>query len=167
MDEKIKELADILHKQSEFHKGLIIAAKEMNGYIKTKNLEGIQKVIIKYDHLTGQIEDLEQKRLILCDTIAKKKLKENSHLNIKQLINILENEDEKSILLKKRNNLKEKIDEFSKLNSQNNILLAERIEDIDINIKMIAGHVNKPAAYGNNGIMDNSKINRHMINRVA
>lgn len=167
MDVKINELADILKKQSEIHEELISSAQIMNSYIKEKNTDGIQDIVSRYDYFTAQIEELESKRLVLCDEIAIAKLATKSHLNLKQLLDVLKDEDEKNLLNERRNNLKEKIAEFSLINSKNNILIQDRISDIDSNVKMIADHVNKAAAYGKHGKMSEGKVNRHMLNRMA
>lgn len=167
MDVKIQELADILKKQYEIHEELIKAAQNMNSYIKEKNINGIQDIISRYDHFTAQIEELESKRLVLCDEIAIAKLATKSHLNLKQLLEILKDENEKALLNERRDMLKSKIAEFSVLNSKNNILIQDRISDIDSNVKMIADHVNKAAAYGKHGKMSEGKVSRHMLNRMA
>lgn len=167
MEVKIKSLVDLLEKQEYLHNELIASANLMNSYIKEKNMNGIQEITSRYDHLTNQIEDLENKRLILCDEIALEKQSKNSHLNIKQVIELLNDEKDKSILEKRRASLKSKINDFSFLNSKNNILIQDRISDIDSNVKMIADQVNKAAAYGKKGQMSEGKVNRHILNRIA
>lgn len=167
MDVKIKELAALLEKQENIHDELINSANTMNTYIKDKNIDGIQNIISKYDHLTGQVEELENKRLALCDEITIAKLARKAHLNLKQLLEILDDNEEKVLLQKRRKSLKEKISQFSIINSKNNILIGDRISDIDSNVKLIADHVNKAAAYGKHGKMSEGKVNRHMLNRIA
>lgn len=167
MDVKIKELAGLLEKQEKLHEDLINSANTMNSFIKEKNIEGISEIVSRYDHLTGQVEELENRRLILCDEIAVAKLARKAHLNLKQLLEILKDDEEKSLLQKRRDSLKTKIAEFSLINSKNNVLIQDRILDIDNNVKIIADHVNKPAAYGKQGKMSEGKVNRHMLNRIA
>lgn len=167
MEVKIKSLIDLLEKQEYLHDDLIASGNLMNSYIKEKNMNGIQEITLRYDHLTNQIEDLENKRLVLCDEIAKEQQSKNSHLNLKQVIELINDKNEKNILEKRRASLKSKIREFSFLNSKNNILIQDRISDIDSNVKLIADQVNKAAAYGKKGQMSEGKVNRHLLNRVA
>lgn len=167
MDVKIKELAALLGQQEKLHDELITSANTMNSFIKEKNIEGIRDITSRYDFLTSQVEELERKRLVLCDEIAIAKLSRKVHLNIKQIIEILNDEEEISLLQKKRDSLKSKIKEFSLLNSKNDVLIQDRIMDIDGNVKLIANHINKAAAYGKQGKMSEGKVNRHMLNRIA
>lgn len=167
MDENIKELVDLLQKQEEIHDELISSATIMGNCIKEKNIAGIQEITSRYDHLTGQVENIEIKRLELCDKIALEKLATVAHLNLKGILNILDDKDDKKVLEDKRNSLKKKIETFSKLNMRNNILIEDRIEDIDSNVKIIADQVNKPAGYGKAGTMSSGKVNKHMLNRIA
>ena len=167
MNGSVKELISVLLKEETLHNQLIKIATAMKSAIMNNESSAVILFSQKFDEITAQIIDLEKSRLNLSDTIACALLPNPIHLNLREIINLIENKDLKKELTLRRSMLKKAISKFSEINSDNTILLQEKISDIDSNVKIIMENVRKPAAYNKSGSMSKNRNESSLFNTTA
>jgi flagellar biosynthesis/type III secretory pathway chaperone len=166
MEKESRQLLSILEKQSDLHNDLIKIAENMNKAIKKNDINKIHILTSQFDEYTGQIDQMETKRLELCDKIAlisKSKLK---HLTLQQIIQLLPGNYVQSFIQIKTE-LKQKILDLKKINSSNQILLNESLLLIKKDFEFMAKIKNKLNGYGQNGKIDTKTTQRNIVNHIA
>ena len=166
MENESRELKSILEKQLDLHKDLIRIAGNMNSAIKKNDINEIHALTCKFDEYTGQIDQLETKRLEICDKIAILSKSESKHLNLQQIIQLLPKNSAQSFMRLKIE-LKQKLLDLKKINSSNQILLNESLLLIKKDFEFMARLQNKLSGYGQNGKIEVKAVKRSIVNHIA
>ncbi len=165
MSEHTEQLIVVLIKELEMHGLLIAAAQEMNTSVKTNSLEGVQASCRKYDELTCTIASLEEKRLFHSDTICN--TSGIRHVNLLSVISHVA-EPYKKRIIDLRMQIKEAIDELSKINFSNEILLKESLLNFHKTYEMLALYEEtKLAGYKKHGKKAQPLRGTSFVNKVA
>lgn len=166
MDTLFEELKMVLTDELNIHTDCVKIATTMNTAIKEKEVNRVQRLTGQFDVLTGQIEALEVRRLELCDEITLAFKPQNKHLNLLSVIALIPQKEQKSFL-EIRTSLKEKINEMSRTNTSNQLLLHESITVISKNFELIAESQNRLAGYKQTGTMEKKLVQKNIINHIA
>ncbi len=166
MDTLFEELKTVLSDELNIHTNCVNIAADMNTAIKQKEVDKVQRLTGQFDVLIGQIEMLEVRRLELCDDITRAFKPQNRHMNLQGIIALIPEKDKKPFS-EIRTSLKEKINELSKVNTSNRLLLHESISVIGKNFEMITESQNRLAGYKQTGTMEKKLVRKNIVNHIA
>lgn len=166
MEKQYEELKSVLADELSIHSDLVKTAEKMNAAIKKKDVDTVKILTARYDEYIGQIETLENKRLELCDGITKALKPQNRHMNLKSIIAMMPKEQQKPFS-DIGTSMKKKINELSRLNTSNQILLNESLTAIGKKFELITQFQNKLAGYKQSGTIDKEQVRRNIINHIA
>ncbi|MBD3321423.1 MAG: hypothetical protein GF350_10050 [Chitinivibrionales bacterium] len=166
MDKKITDLIAILRKECETHDTLIEVATAMNTALRENDTGAIQRNSVQYDETTCAIENLEEQRLQLCDSIGRGLKKQRRHLNCAAIADILPPQDA-GPLRKIRQELKDKINTLTKINTSNQVLLEDALAGIARAVKLLANEKRKYSGYRRFGAKDPEFVPKNIVNKVA
>jgi ribosomal protein L17 len=137
MNNNLEQLILILEKELDAHKHLITTAHDMNQAVKGSALDRIQAASRKYDDCICSIADLEEKRLELCDAICNTATTTAPHASLLRVIDHIPAEHKRTVT-DLRNKLRSEINDLSKINYANQVLLTESLDTIQKTFEMIA-----------------------------
>lgn len=166
----IQELSEALYKilQEELtvHTQCETIAQLMNDALKTKNCEQVRKLTAQFDAWCANIEELESKRLALCDEIVTIVKPQHQHMNLHTIIRNMPHElhDKFNCL---HRDLKKKIQALVKINTVNQILLKESLLLIEKNVQLRLNTQQCNAGYRNSGNKDSKTVYANIVNRIA
>lgn len=167
MEQIVKALVNNLSQQCELHELLHGMAVSINQALREEKLDDVQKHIAQYDDLTGKAEDLEERRLAICDEIALKAGISRRHPNLTHILEKIP-ANLQSGLEEKRTALKQRAREIANINLSNKIILEQRLSHIAGMFDLIAKHSRpKPAGYQRGGAVDQSPSRITLVNRIA
>jgi len=165
MSEQTEHLIVVLIEELEAHGLLIAAAQEMNASVKNGAVGGVQSACRKYDELTCAIASLEEKRLHYSDTICN--TKGVRHVNLLTVIAHVA-EPYKKRIFDLRIQIKKAIDDLSKINFSNEILLKESLLTFHKTYEMLALYnENKLAGYKKHGKKAKPLQGTSFVNKIA
>ena len=162
----IEQLAAVLERLCGLHTELCGIARRMNEALRRKDVTAVQKHTAAYDLQICEIEKLEEERLTLCDGIARQMNSPGRHLTVAVIMESA-GEDERKRLQKSRTELKARIGELAGINTSNQVLLAETLNDIDVTMRIVAKAGDKFAGYGHQGTREQAGTAQRLINHVA
>ncbi len=166
MEKETEKLIEILTEELRVHADLLRFARAMNDAIKTSDLSLIGSATERYDALSGQMEDLEERRLEVCRRIAARPDIRRHHLTLRDII-ALASDPRKSKLTQLRNSLRSSIMELTGLNTENNILLKESLTAITRSFEVVSVRTTAPSGYRKGGNAGPTTTVRHLINKTA
>lgn len=167
MTAQLDELATVLTKELDFHATLITAALAMNQAITKRSLDEIQKAARCYDQCTCGIQELEEQRLRLSDTICNFPAKTAGHASLLRVIECVPPE-QKQRLTTLRAALKDAINKLSKINYSNQVLLTESLKTIAKIFDYIATQDKRnPSGYRRRGAKEKKRSGATIFNTVA
>ena len=166
MDKKFEELKTVLSQEQDIYTSLAVTAEQMNRAIKAKGVDEVKQLTSRFDTCVVQVDLLEAKRLELCDAIAKEHKSEHQHLNLRRIITLLPEKEQKEFL-DIRTSLKTKIHELSKVNISNQLLLKESLTAIGKKFELISYAQNIKSGYKHTGSMDTGQVRKSIVNQIA
>ncbi len=166
MDEKFDELKSVLSHELEIYESLVKTADQMNQAIKQKEVDDVKQLTSRFDTYIEQVDMLESRRLEICDAIAREIKSEKQHMNLHNIITLLPKEKQQPFL-EIRTSLKFKINELSKVNISNQLLLKESLIAIGKKFELILQSQNSIAGYKHTGNMDKEPIRKNIFNHIA
>jgi hypothetical protein len=167
MNNLIDQLVSVLEKELETHRTLIAAAHDMNDAVKGSTIEKIQSAAHRYDCCITNIADMEEKRLDLSDAICRKTPGNALHASLLRVIEQVPTEWKKTIT-DLRNKLKIEINDLSKINYANQVLLTESLYSIQKTFEMIASdRGSHSSGYKKQGKKDNPRCTMTIVNTIA
>jgi hypothetical protein len=130
-------------------------------------IEKIQDAARRYDCSITAIADLEEKRLDLSDAICRGTLGNLPHASLLRVIDRAPAGAKKTIA-DLRAKLKAEINDLSKINYANQVLLTESLHSIQKTFEMISTERNsRLGGYEKQGKKDNPKSSMRIINTIA
>jgi len=166
MDKKFDELKTALSQELDIYTSLVKTAESMNRSIKEKSVDEVKQLTSRFDTYIEQVERLESRRLEICDAIVKEHKPQKQHLNLRTIITLLPEEEQRPFL-DIRTSLKAKINELSKLNISNELLLKESLAAIGKKFELITHSQNNIAGYKHTGNMDKDPVRKSIVNHIA
>jgi ACT domain-containing protein len=167
MNNPIEQLVAVLEKELEVHRALIAAAREMNDAVKTGAIDKIQAAAHRYDDCITNIADMEEKRLDLSDAICRGTLGNLPHASLLRVINTVPVEWKKTIA-GLREKLKTEINDLSKINYANQVLLTESLHSIQKTFDLItAARASRLGGYRKQGKKAEPGSTMRIINTIA
>lgn len=166
MEQMVTELTSILKDEEHIHEALVRTAQEMNRSLKKKDIEAIPELTARYDDCAAHIEELEEKRLAVCDQIAACTGKPNGHPSLATIASLIP-EEKRTPLAKLHESLKTKISELSKLNVSNQILLQESLSGVRMSFEVLTQSEKAHAGYRSSGNKEKTPAARHLVNHIA
>lgn len=166
MEKKISELKSLLSDELIIYKDVVLTAELINNAIKNKHIENLRKLTGQYDEFIGQIEELEEKRILICDSIMSTTSPKGNHLNLEKVITHLP-EDKRKSLLKIRTSLKNELKKLTHINTANQILLSESLEVIDKNFIIYTQAQNSKNNYQQSGNFKTYAPKNNIVNHIA
>jgi uncharacterized coiled-coil protein SlyX len=130
METRLDELIRVLEEERRIHEQLLDAARSMNGALRERKHSAIAGCCVRHDTLIFQIEQLEEKRLSLCDALGQSLAIVGGHFNLSDVIAALP-ADQRMPLVKLQRQLKSLIGELTKVNTSNHILLHDALLGIE------------------------------------
>ena len=167
MNKSVEQLMIVLNKELDLHALLIAAAYDMNAAVKKKNVAGVAAATRRYDDCTCSIEQLEEQRLLLCDTICKDAVKNGTHASLLTTIQHIDAPLRKTVTAL-RDQLKQTILDLSKINYSNQILITETITANHALLELItAGNPAQRGGYKKHGAKITTRHGMSLVNKVA
>ncbi len=166
MNKEIDRLTEILTEELRVQSDLLQSAQKMNDAIKSSDLSLIGNATERYDTLSGQMEDLEERRLGVCREIAALPHVGRHHLTLRDIIGLITG-PKKSTLIDLRNTLRKNIMELTRLNTENNILLRESLSAITKSFEVVSVRTSAGAGYKRSGSAGPTTTVKHLINKTA
>jgi len=167
MNNLIEQLISVLEKELEMHGLLIGTANEMNEAVKSSSIEKIQAAARRYDCSITGIADLEEKRLAFSDAICHKTLGNCPHASLLRVIDSVPAAYKKTIT-DLRAKLKAEIDDLSKINYANQVLLTESLHSIQKTFEMIAAsRSSHSGGYAKQGKKAEPRTTLTIVNTIA
>jgi FlgN protein len=167
MNNLIEQLAMVLEKELDMHRLLIVAAHDMNAAVKSSAVEKVQAAARRYDCCITSIADMEEKRLELGDEICRGTLGSIPHAS---LLRVIEQAPPawKNTIADLRRRLKAEINELSKINYANQVLLTESLRSIQKTFEMITTvRSSRLNGYKKQGEKDNPRSTMTIVNKIA
>jgi hypothetical protein len=167
MNNLIEQLVSVLEKELEMHRLLIAVAHEMNDAVKNSAIETIQSAARRYDSCITSIADMEEKRLDYSDTICRGTLGNLPHASLLKVIDSVPMEWKKTIA-DFRAKLKAAINDLSKVNYANQVLLTESLHSIQKSFDLIAAaRGSRLGGYKNQGKKATPRSTMTIVNTIA
>lgn len=167
MNNLIEQLVSVLEKELEMHRLLIAAARDMNDAVKNGAVDRVQAAARRYDGCITSIADMEEKRLELSDALCRGTLGNIPHASLLRVIDRVPPEW-KAILTGLRLRLKDAINDLSKINYANQVLLTESLRAIQKSFEMIATvRSSRSGGYKKQGKKDNPRGTMTIFNTIA
>jgi FlgN protein len=167
MNNLIEQLITVLEKELEMHRLLIAAAHEMHDAIINSTVEKVQAASRRYDCCITSIADMEEKRLELGDAICRSTLGNLPHASLLKVIDTAPPEW-KNIITGLRVKLKAEINDLSKINYANQVLLTESLRAIQKTFEMIMTvRSSRLSGYKKHGKKDIPRSTLTIVNRIA
>ncbi|MBD3393022.1 MAG: hypothetical protein GF418_13015 [Chitinivibrionales bacterium] len=163
-EELITQLEELLAEELRAHVGLAETGKQMREAITRKDVAAVQQLTGRYDSFVGRVEDLEERRLAICDQLAQ--AMGRRHVNIASVIATLP-QDKRGALTSMRSALRDKISEVSKANVANRILLEATLHALDKNVEIMVRSQSKLQGYGQSGAASSQSAPRSILNKMA
>ncbi len=166
IEELTQQLAEALSDEIRVHTELVETAEQMREAIKRKDLHDVQQTTSHYDTRVGRIEDIEERRLAVCDSLCEALGKAKRHLNLSGIIGALP-PDTRTSLAQLRSQLKDKISQLSRLNTSNNILLEASLAAVAKSFEVMARSHQRLDGYGRTGTPASKTVSRNIVNKIA
>ncbi len=166
MDEKLAELHALLASLLRCHQQLVETAIRMNTCLRNQDVVGVRTTTIAYDELACQIEDLEEQRLELCDTISLPGVIQTRHSSLSNIIECAGTE-QKTLFADIQQKLKATIKRFSEINASNQVLLAESLSVFGQTMEIFTRNTSAPIGYNAPGHKEPETIRRRLFNQIA
>jgi hypothetical protein len=167
MNNLIEQLVSVLEKELEMHRLLIAAARDMNDAVKNSVIETIQSAARRYDCCITTIAEMEEKRLELGDAICRGTLGNLPHASLLKVIDTAPPQWKKTIA-GLRGKLKDEINDLSKINYANQVLLTESLHAIQKTFEMIATQWNsRSGGYKKQGKKAEPRSTMTIVNKIA
>jgi hypothetical protein len=167
MNNFIEQLVSVLEKELEMHRLLIAAAHDMNDAVKISAIDNIQSAARRYDCCITTIAEMEEKRLELGDAICRGTLGNHPHASLLKVIDSAPPEWKKTIA-ELRGKLKYEINDLSKINYANQVLLMESLNVIQKTFEMFtAGRNSHSSGYKKQGKKDTPRSTMTIVNTIA
>lgn len=166
MEKLAEDLKNVLEQELKVHEELISTAQSITAAIKQKEVEKVHSLTDRYDSYIGKIEDLEEKRLAVCDALAGLCGKDTRHLTIINVISLVP-ENRRKALIDIKTALKEKIGILTKLNTMNQILLQEGLQRVAMHFQLLAKSQTSLGGYKQGGQIDSRPVRQNIVNKTA
>jgi hypothetical protein len=167
MNDRIDELITVLTKEVEAHRLLIAAASGMNAALRKGDLAAVQTAGRQYDECICRIQEMEEKRLELCDGICNRTDTAAGHASLLAAIDAAD-PGCKNRLIDLRLQLREAVNDLSKVNYSNQVLCQESLVSIAKTFEMMATQeTTRYSGYKKQGTRDVVRGSRRIINAVA
>jgi flagellar biosynthesis/type III secretory pathway chaperone len=166
MEQNVKQLKAILTQQSTIHDELNKAADMMLQALKRRDVEQIQQLTATYDQFSEQIAELEEKRLAVCDSLAKIFGDSGTHLTLAMIIERLDN-PAAAELAQIRTGLKAKIRRLSRLTQINQILLQDGLQGAAVSFELYAHATKRFLNYKQGGKKLLDQTSRALFNKTV
>jgi len=166
MNKETEQLVEILTEELRVHSELLQSAQSMNDAVKSSDLSAIRNTTERYDTLSGQMEELEERRLGICRLVASLPGIGRHHLTLRDIIALVPS-PLKGTLTQLRNSLRRNIMELSSLNTENNILLDESLTAITKSFEVVSVRTTAPSGYKRSGNAGPTTTVKHLINKTA
>jgi len=150
MEKYINALIDILKDESSLIGQLIELSREKNKALTNIQIEDINEIVLKEQFVQGKIDKLEDERVRLNSEIAKALNVNNDTLTVTEILNYVD-DGKKEELKNIRDEIKEKISEYKKINSQNIDIINNHLEYVNFMMHEILGEDEKSLVYGQKG----------------
>jgi flagellar biosynthesis/type III secretory pathway chaperone len=170
MDQLLDSLTTILENEVQLHDDLIRSAGNINKTIRESDLDGLQKNTTQYDEQICVLEKLEEKRLEHCRQLGRNAGMEEERIRQAVPLNALMEHLPQENRLKLetiRAHLRSKMQELSKVNTSNKILIEESLSAITSTFSIIRKSAERFAGYGQKGNMAVKKTGCALINKIA
>jgi ribosomal protein L17 len=139
----------------------------MNDAVKKSAIDKVQVAARRYDGCITSIADMEEKRLELSDEICRGSLGNLPHATLLRVIDSAPIEW-KTIITDLRKKLKTAIDDLSKINYANQVLLTESLHAIQKTFEMIATQWNsRSGGYKKQGKKAEPRSTMTIVNKIA
>jgi len=144
MDHLIK----LLKAQLDFYNELLEIAQQKKAFIVKNDIESMKSITGRENSLIGKLQktELELRELVL--KLAKSPSASANELTLAELINNINESDEKRQLNSLRKSLRASMDEVKALNEQNQKLINQSLEYMDFILNLFRNSVSGPAFAG-------------------
>ena len=166
MSDHFETLVRILNKEYDLYAMVRDAGKAIHEGIVAKNAAAVKTATRRYDMLSLQIEEIEEQRLLTCDTLGKELGLQTGHVGLLQILSKTPPEI-RPALETARGRLKGIANELANITAANRILLEESLRDMTKMFEIFTRSKNRFAGYGHTGNIDTRPIERNLINHVA
>ena len=165
MEEVIERLEAVLKSELETHSSLLASAQEFNGALREENVAKIDRQRTAHDDMICRIEKLEEQRSECCSTLARSLGIGGKPLRMSMLLEKLPPRWRERLSSVQRS-LREKVNELSKINLANRILLEEGLRMAEHTFSMVRQAGPKYTAYGTRGQSVSGPAVRTIVNRT-
>jgi flagellar biosynthesis/type III secretory pathway chaperone len=166
MNAPLEKLYDLLCRERDIHDRLIETATTMNTMLKEHTAESIRECSAQYDEYIYQIEQCEAQRLEVCDILAKQLVPHKRHINITDIIHLLEEQDRERFAAV-RAELSEKMKQLSKINTSNQIWLEEALNHMSRTVSILTRAKSYVSGYKKKGEINQQLMPSSIINKKA
>lgn len=170
MNENIVKMVALLNELLKLHRALYDCACRLNGAIKSKQTAAVHRLVTEYDQAVFAIQELEEKRLVLCDSVGKDLGINSRHCSISAIVTAMPKAmpaAEQSELLQLRDSLKSVLNELHKINCSNKILLEEELVMIAQTMELVTKTDTKFCNYRSAGHKAPQPTTRTLFNKIA
>jgi flagellar biosynthesis/type III secretory pathway chaperone len=166
MEKSLQELEHILSREVEIHSSMVETAEAFNKAIKENDLTALQQHSSEQEKQIYQIEKLEEQRVECFKTISSFLGLPAAVSKLHQIIEKLP-EQWRQKFSSIHTSLKQKINDLSKLNTSNQILIEEAIGFIGNTFSFLQQANGKFAQYGIKGRTAGTPSTSTLINKTA
>ncbi len=166
METLLKQLQSILDRILLFQDQLLSFAQKMNDAIVGREIDMIQKYTAQYDETTLHVEELEEKRLALCEEIGRQANFAGRSMKMRDIISIA-SPALRDCFVEQHKKLKEKVCLLTRLNTANKVLLEQNLENVTFNVELRFSSMNDSGGYKRGGTRETSVHRRNMVNHTA
>lgn len=148
MIEKVKEVFNKIENEIGLHKELLNLLNKEQGILVNLKFENLEENLISQLDLVEKIKIEEDERLKLVAELSEISDKDLEKMNIDEMLNMVEDEEEKGKLIYSRDQLRELLKDIKKINESNDFLIRNSLSFIEKNIKIMLEGTDKEQFYG-------------------
>ena len=131
------DLLRVLSEEEEKYKQLIKLSWEKKDVLIKADIDRLSKITEAEQNLTGELHSLEVKRTHVIADMAVVLRKDKSELTIDRMLEILAKQPEEQKKLREvRDSLRKTLDEMSRVNMQNQLLLQQALEMVEFDLTL-------------------------------
>jgi uncharacterized coiled-coil DUF342 family protein len=156
----------ILRSEARVNAELVAAAQEMCAAIKAADVAKVQKLTTRYDELSFQMQQLEEKRLETADALARELGIRAGHVRMAELVKALPAEC-RPALLEVRAELQRRIAELTRVTASIQVLLEESLATVARIVTLASRAASKTTGYGQGGVKVEDGRRRVIVNKTV
>ncbi len=162
METQIKQLIDILNRQTMVYESILKLSKQKTDLIVAGKIKELENLVKLEQVLVLQISRLEQQREETIESLSSQLALQHEDISITNLLTHLK-EEQQAQLISFQKRMKETIEELKNTNDLNAKLIKQSLEYIEFSMNMITGTSVSGTQYEDKGTTKDSKGTRSLF----